>query len=270
VPELPEVETIRRGLQEHLPGRTIQRVETSGKKLRGAASPVPLKELEGRRIERIDRQAKFLLLRIDDGSTLLLHLGMSGKILLHDPAHPAPPHTHLRLLFDNYTELRFVDPRRFGATRLHPTGPIKELEHYGMDALDPRLTPEHLEGLLQQSRAPLKSFLLDQTKIAGLGNIYAIEALWRARLSPRRSASNTPRSRIPLLLEGIQGVLQDSLRNGGTTFNDYANTLGDPGGNLPFLAVFQKAGLPCPRCKQPIKRIVQSGRSTFYCGTCQR
>lgn len=270
MPELPEVETIRRGLEKQVLDRRIVAVETSSTPLRGAASPRPLAELEGTRIKQIDRHAKFLLVRLDKGGTLLVHLGMSGKLLIEPRRAPLRAHTHVRLLLEDDRELRYVDPRRFGTVRLHADRDPPELAHYGIDALDKTLTQDRLAALLSSSRAPLKSFLLDQTKIAGLGNIYALEALWRARLSPRRIARNTPKTRVPTLLESIRSTLEDSMRNGGTTFNDYADTLGDPGGNLPFLAVFQREGEPCPRCGTPIKRIVQSGRSSFYCPECQR
>lgn len=270
MPELPEVETIRLGLVKPLVGRRVEAVESSGARLRGA-SPRPFQELVGRKVVRVDRQAKFLLLRLDDGSTFLVHLGMTGKLLLVKADGPVRPHTHLRLSLDDGPQLQFVDPRRFGTLRLHPPGvDPPELTHYGLDALDPGLDADRLERMLKASRAPLKSFLLDQTKIAGLGNIYALEALWRARLSPRRIAKNTPKSRVPLLVESIQDVLHESLANKGTSFNDYVDTLGDPGTNIDFLAVFQRTGKPCPRCATPIKRIVQTGRSTFYCPRCQR
>lgn len=270
MPELPEVETIRRGLDQNIRGARIVRVHESGARLRGG-SPRPLQELVGRTVQRVDRQAKFLLLGLDDGATLLLHLGMSGKVLLTTHDSPERVHTHVRLELDDGRRLEFVDPRRFGTVRLHPPGGHPpELSHYGIDALDPALDAAALERMLKGSRAPLKSFLLDQTKIAGLGNIYALEALWRAGLSPRRIAKNTPKGRIPLLLESIRGVLMESLANKGTSFNDYVDTLGDPGTNIGFLAVFQRTGMPCPRCATPVRRIVQTGRSSFYCPGCQR
>ncbi len=271
MPELPEVETIRRGLQQQILGQGIVHVVTSGATLRGRPSPRPVAELAGRAVQKVDRHAKFLLLRLDDGGTLLVHLGMSGKLLLTAHDEPPRPHTHVRLRLEDGRELRFVDPRRFGTVRLHPPGmEPPELAHYGIDALDPALDAGKLAAMLSSSGAPLKSFLLDQTKVAGLGNIYALEALWRAGLSPRRIARNTPKSRVAPLLDSIRATLHGSLQNGGTTFNDYADSLGDPGTNLPFLAVFQRAGRPCPRCKETIKRIVQTGRSSFYCPKCQR
>jgi formamidopyrimidine-DNA glycosylase len=148
--------------------------------------------------------------------------------------------------------------------------PIPDLAHYGMDALHPGFTPEVLAGLLRGSRSPLKGFLLDQTQVAGVGNIYACEALWRAGLSPRRRAQSTPKGKVGALHAGILGALHDSLAAGGTSFNDYVDSIGQEGQFLMQVAVFQREGEPCGRCGAIIRRIVQSGRSTFYCGSCQR
>lgn len=226
--------------------------------------------LTGRTVIAVRRHAKVLFLDLDDGMTLVAHLGMTGKFLFHDPTEPRRPHTHLVLGLGNGAELRFSDPRRFGWLSLHaPDDPPRDADHYGVDALDPAFTPDLLEGLLSQSSAPLKAFLLDQTKVAGLGNIYACEALWRAGLSPRRLARNTPRRRTGPLHGAIRSVLRDALAQGGTSFNDYVNEIGAPGTFVADLAVFQREGRPCPRCGASVRRIVQSGRGTFYCPGCQ-
>jgi formamidopyrimidine-DNA glycosylase len=214
---------------------------------------------------------KFLRVALDDGGLFLSHLGMTGKWLFAEPGEPRRPHTHLALSLDDDRELRYVDPRRFGLLKLfRPGAAVPDLKHYGLDALDPAFTPETLGGLLAESGSPLKAFLLDQRKLAGVGNIYACEALWRAGLSPRRKARATPKAKVPRLHASILGALSDSLAAGGTSFNDYVDSIGNEGQFQMEVAVFQREGQPCPRCGGPVKRIVQSGRSTFYCPVCQR
>lgn len=272
MPELPEVETIRRCLQERLAGRRIVRAERSGPALR-RPSPLSLTLLAGRTVTGTRRHAKVMYMDMDDGSTLVAHLGMTGKFLFADPAEPLRPHTHLVLDLQDGGQLRFIDPRRFGWLALHAhDDPPQDTAHYGVDALDPAFTADALEAMLRSSRAPLKAFLLDQTKVAGLGNIYACEALWRAGLSPRRLARNTPRSKVHVLHQAIGQVLADSLAAGGTSFNDYVDLIGRKGSFLFDVAVFQRQGLPCTRCgpSSTVRRIVQAGRSTFYCPGCQR
>lgn len=270
VPELPEVETIRRGLQDRLVGRRIHAAERPTTVALRKPSPLPLTDLSGAKVHAVRRHAKVLFLDLDDGRVLVAHLGMTGKFLFTPPGASRRAHTHLVLGLEE-EELHFIDPRRFGWLALHALDdPPGDVDHYGMDALDAAFSVEHLEVLLASSRAPLKSFLLDQTKVAGLGNIYACEALWRAGLSPRRLAQNTPRGRVAPLRQAIVEVLADSLAQGGTSFNDYVNSIGEPGKFIADLAVFQREGKPCPRCDQGVRRIVQSGRSTFYCPGCQK
>lgn len=271
MPELPEVETIRRGLERELRGRRIDGVDWRPAKLRGGKSPVPLERLEGRVVKRLGRHGKFLRIGLDDGSTFLVHLGMTGKLLFAQPGDDRRPHTHLVLSLDDERELRYVDPRRFGLLKLFaPKADIPDLAHYGVDALDPAFTPQALGALLKSSASPLKAFLLDQRKLAGVGNIYACEALWRAGLSPKRKANKTPAAKVALLHAGILGALQDSLAAGGTSFNDYVDAIGREGEFQMQVAVFQREGEDCPRCGAAIRRIVQSGRSTFYCAKCQK
>jgi formamidopyrimidine-DNA glycosylase len=266
MPELPEVETIRRGLHARLAGRTITAVDWRPVALR-KPSPLPLARLVGATVAGLRRHAKVMFWDLADGRTLVSHLGMTGKWLFDAEAS----HTHLRLLLDDGTRLAYSDPRRFGWVALHAhDDPPADADHYGIDALDPAFDTAHLASLLRASRAPLKAFLLDQTKVAGLGNIYACEALWRAGLSPRRLACNTPRPKVPALRHAIVGVLQDSLAAGGTSFNDYVDSIGRAGSFLFDVAVFQRTGHPCRRCGAEVRRIVQSGRSTFYCPGCQR
>jgi formamidopyrimidine-DNA glycosylase len=271
LPELPEVETIRRGLERELRGRRIDGVDWRPAKLRGGKSPVPLERLEGHRVAALRRHGKFLLIGLDDGSTFVVHLGMTGKLLFAEPGDERRPHTHLSLSLDDERELRYIDPRRFGLLKLYPPKTdVPDLAHYGLDALDPAFTPDALGKLLKASGSPLKAFLLDQRKLAGVGNIYACEALWRAGLSPKRKADKTPAAKVGALHAGILGALNDSLAAGGSSFNDYVDAIGTEGSFMLEVAVFQREGEPCPRCGAKVRRITQSGRSTFYCATCQR
>jgi formamidopyrimidine-DNA glycosylase len=270
MPELPEVETIRRGLARELAGRRVEGVEWTRAKLRGGPSPLPLEALEGQRVRAVRRHGKFLLWDLSGGGVLLVHLGMTGKLLFAEPGEPRRPHTHLALSLDDERELRYSDPRRFGLLKLYPPkADVPDLAHYGLDALDPAFTPQALAALLKASSSPLKAFLLDQRKLAGVGNIYACEALWRARLSPRRRADKVPAAKVGPLHEGILGALRDSLAAGGSSFNDYVDAIGQEGQFMLEVAVFQREGQPCPRCGAKVRRIVQSGRSTFYCAKCQ-
>ena len=263
MPELPEVETIRRGLL-HLIGDRIEGIEKSDKALR-LAGPAPLGDAVGQKILAVTRHGKFLTFNLEQGA-LIFHLGMTGKLLL---GFGRDPHTHVRLQIGD-EELRFVDPRRFGSVQYEPRGAPSRRDHYGPDALSPDFSPDFLAQKLQSSKAPLKAFLLNQTKVAGIGNIYACEALWRAQLSPRRLANNTPRAKVALLHQSILDVLTAAITRGGTSFNDYVNSIGEKGSFLFEVAVFQRAGETCKRCGNDIRRIIQSGRSTFYCPGCQR
>ncbi|MGB1697217.1 MAG: bifunctional DNA-formamidopyrimidine glycosylase/DNA-(apurinic or apyrimidinic site) lyase [Thermoplasmatota archaeon] len=262
MPELPEVYVVQQGLQR-LVGHEVTSAWRSDVPLRKPSS-LPLSQLTGLQVAAVRRHGKVLFFDFTSGHTLSAHLGMTGKFLFHSPADPTAAHTHAVLRFEE-TELRFLDPRRFGWLCLYgPSEWASDVDHYGVDGL--QLTAESLAPLLRTSRAPLKSFLLDQTKIAGVGNIYACEALWRAGLSPRRLACNTPASKVERLATSIVDVLQDSIAQGGTSFNDYVNSIGEPGKFIANLAVFQQE--QCPR-GHDVRRMVQSGRSTFYCA-CQR
>lgn len=261
MPELPEVETIRRGLDARLSGVALGRVEVGPLRLR-KVSERRLEGLAGKQVLRVTRHAKRLVWHLDDG-VLETHLGMTGKWLFESPTAPVRPHTHVRVDLGG-ERLVYVDPRRFGwlSWQAQPS-PTQ-----GLDALDPAFTPEALAGLLAASRAPAKAFLMDQTQIAGLGNIYACEALWRAGISPRRRACDVRRPTE--LHAAIQGVLADALAVGGTTFNDYVDALGQKGGFLFQVGVFRREGEACPKCGRRIRRLVQAGRSTFCCLFCQR
>jgi formamidopyrimidine-DNA glycosylase len=271
LPELPEVETIRRALAARLAGRRITALEQRRPDLR---FPLPARlaaRLVGRGVQGVGRRAKYLLAALDDGQTLLLHLGMSGRLLFDGP--PAGPHEHLTFTFDDGTRLRFVDPRRFGMLDLAPTAGLEQhprLAGLGLEPLDPGFTGAALGAALAGRRSPLKSALMDQRLVVGVGNIYTCESLYRARLSPRRAAGFLRPVQTERLAAAIRAVLEEAIAAGGSSLRDYVQTDGELGFFQDRFAVYGRAGLPCPVCARPIQRLVQANRSTFWCSRCQR
>lgn len=273
MPELPEVETVRRTLRPAI-GAQIRSVWDSGKPLHMQRRPPrrKLRALEGATISAVRRHGKYLLIDTDTPSSLLVHLGMTGRLWLADAAAPRPAHTHLVLGLGGTRELRFVDPRRFGqldvvtraAERAHPA-----LAGLGPDALEDVLDPAALLRLARARRTTLKAFVLDQGVVAGVGNIYASEALWRAGLRPTRRTARLTAEGSRRLVDAIREVIAHALDHGGTTLQDFVDAHGNAGENADYLWVYDRAGQPCPRCKRPIKRSVLQGRATYYCPTCQ-
>ena len=261
MPELPEVETVRRGVHEVAVGRTIGEVNATGARtVRRTSAALVEAGLTGRTVVGTGRHGKWFWLDLDDEARALIHLRMSGQLLWLPTASERPKHTHVALPFVDGGELLFVDPRTFGEVMVVP--PFVDhmaIINQGPDALS--VTPETLVGLLKGHHRQLKAMLLDQKVIAGLGNIYAAEALWRARISPRAIASSISKARLVRLVDAIRGVLSDENRPPGR----YTDTE-----NRHRFAVYDREGEPCPRCGTLIKRIIQAGRSTYYCPKCQR
>lgn len=277
MPELPEVETVVRGLAARMTGRRLARLDLHRGDLRW---PIPrgLKgKVEGRTIDAVTRRAKYIVIRLDDGGVLLLHLGMSGRLIIADRGSNAPPepHDHVVFTLDDGTSVRFNDVRRFGmldytqAAALHRH---KLLAKLGPEPLGPEFTGPVLSAALKGKRTPLKAALLDQQVVAGLGNIYVSEALYHAGLSPRRLARTVTPERARRLVAAIQGVLRRAIAAGGSSLRDYVQTSGELGYFQHQWAVYGREGEPCPGCDcaTGIRRIVQSGRSTFYCAKRQR
>ena len=279
MPELPEVETVRRGLVPRLVGRRIVRLHQRRRDLR---VPLPARfaaRVEGRTGLAIDRRAKYLLLRLDDGNTLIAHLGMSGRMTLHDARsaaeHPFARHDHVVLDIDDGWQVRFNDARRFGLMLLAPSDKVaahKLFKGLGPEPLDEAFDGAALARRLAGRRTPIKAALLDQKTLVGVGNIYACEALFLAGLSPRRSAHTVQGERADRLAAAVRQVLLRSIEDGGSTVRDHVQ----PGGELGYFQarfkVYDRAGIACPTksCGRPVRRLVQSGRSTFYCAHCQR
>lgn len=283
MPELPEVETIRRGLQPVMEGRRISRAEVRRPDLRWPLPPRMGARLAGRRVLRIGRRSKYLLLELEGDDTLIVHLGMSGRILVSgDPlgqfAHDHPPrdaHDHVVLDMETGARITYNDARRFGAMDLVATAEAERhrlLAALGPEPLGNAFSPAYLAGRLKGRRMPVKAALLDQRIVAGLGNIYVCEALHRAGISPRRRAGAVAAARIERLVPVIREVLDEAIAAGGSSLRDYRQADGELGYFQHSFSVYGREGQHCrnPGCGGTIRRIVQSGRSTFYCPRCQR
>lgn len=274
MPELPEVETVRRTLAPAMNAK-ITAVRSSGKPLH-MRRPVPIvairEALVGHRIVGLRRIGKYLLVDIGRDSALLVHLGMSGRFRLVSARAEEAPHTHVVLALDRGRELRFSDPRRFGQVELVRRGQEREhpaLADIGPDALEDEITGGYLLEQARRRKVSLKSFLLDQSVLAGVGNIYASEALWRAKLRPARLANRLDAASANTLAAAVRRVLDDSLTHGGTSLKDFVDADGKEGENADYLQVYDRAGEPCPRCRTKIRRSVIQGRATYACPTCQ-
>jgi formamidopyrimidine-DNA glycosylase len=291
MPELPEVETVRRGLTPAMLGTRIDKVELRRADIRFPFPPSFAKRLTGQRILDLKRRAKYLLFELDGGETLIAHLGMSGSFRMektvtstpgkfHHERSKDPKHDHVVLTLDNGWVVTYNDPRRFGFMDLGPTETLEQhprLRGLGAEPLAPEFDAHRLAKLFAGSRAPLKSALLDQKRIAGLGNIYVCEALFRARLAPRKPASilanarGAPTKAATAVAKAIRDVLEEAVEAGGSTLRDHRQANGELGYFQHVFKVYDREGLPCARnsCRGIVARITQSGRSTFYCSKCQ-
>ena len=273
MPELPEIEVLKRSLEPRLVGRRIERVEVRTPALREPLDRRRLRALAGRAILAVGRRAKYLTLELEGGSTLAVHLGMSGRLTLAPAAAPREPHEHLSFLLDGGERLRLRDPRRFGLAFVSRTVDVAadpHFAHLGREPLDPPIGGDDLARLARGLRAPAKAFLMDGRRLVGVGNIYATEALHRAGVHPRRSVARLSGERWTRLARAVVEVLEEAIREGGTTLNDFADGAGNPGEFQLVLGVYDREGEPCPRCGADVRRIVQAGRSTYYCPRCQR
>jgi formamidopyrimidine-DNA glycosylase len=274
MPELPEVETVARGLRATVIGDAIESVQGSGLRLRQPVDlPALRKGLRGRSIARVDRYGKYLLLRTSGDTVLLAHLGMTGHFEVAAAGQPLAPHTHLRLGLHSGRELRFVDARRFGFLRIYDSDGVQrspELRDLGPDPLGGGLTTDHLYQGLHATRRAVRDALLDQGLLAGVGNIYACEALYLSGIRPTTPGRRLTRARVEALHREILRTLEAAVRNRGTSFRDYVDPRGERGENQHALHVYGREGEPCRRCGSIIQRIALGGRSAFFCPKCQR
>ena len=280
MPELPEVETVRRGLAERVVGRTIEAVEIGRlRTVRRTSAQEVVDGLTGATVLEAGRRGKYLLCRLDTGDTMMVHLRMTGQLLLARAGSPRPPHTHvvLRLSGEPPEELWFVDPRTFGEVVVfdpdHVEVELPEVARLGLDPLADGIDPTTLRALLAGRRTRLKALLLDQAVIAGIGNIYADEILHRARLHPDRSAGSLRPAEVRRLHDAMHDVLLAAVGAGGSTLGDnqYVDLMGSGGSYQDDHRVYGRAGERCPTCgRGTIRRTVTAGRSTHFCPFCQR
>ncbi|MEO1564231.1 MAG: bifunctional DNA-formamidopyrimidine glycosylase/DNA-(apurinic or apyrimidinic site) lyase [Pseudomonadota bacterium] len=283
MPELPEVETVKRGIAPYLEGATITAARFNRMDLRWPFPTDIAIRLTGQVVTGLRRRAKYILIDLASGDVVLIHLGMSGRILIggdlageftHDTG-VLPQHNHVELETSSGIKLTFNDPRRFGAMDVFHRS--KEADHFlirtlGPEPLGNELSDAYLASRMMGRRTPMKAFLLDQRNIAGLGNIYVSEILWRCQISPRRLAGNVPKTKVPRLVPAIRDVLTDAIDAGGSSLRDYRQADGALGYFQHRFNAYDREGQPCghENCGGTIRRIVQSARSTFYCPLCQR
>ncbi len=281
MPELPEVETVRRGLAPVLENRILKTITVRRRDLRFPVPAQLAKRLTGVRVTALERRAKYILIRFSDGHVAILHLGMSGRIKIFPQGHEITqePHDHIVMTTDNNDSVVFNDPRRFGSLLLTSDNALadhKLLKGLGPEPLDAAFDAKLLASRLKGRHTPIKAALLDQRTVAGLGNIYVCESLFRAGISPRRQARTVQGGRAVKLHQAIQEVLREAIAAGGSTLRDHRQPDGELGYFQHHFAVYGRAGEACPDChchsekSSGIKHIVQSGRSTFYCARKQR
>ena len=279
MPELPEVETVRRGLQRLLEGELIEGVDVRETRLRYPVDARRLRrELPGRRVKSLGRRAKYLLIRLEeDGSReeafLVIHLGMSGRIYFSEPGETPQLHTHVIFSISGDRELHFCDPRRFGLVDLVPAALLdqdKRFSSLGVEPLSDECSAEYFFERSRKLRQPVKNFLMDGRRVVGVGNIYASEALFLAGVHPQRAAGRVSLKSWERITVVVKEVLTEAIRQGGTTLNDFQGPDGTAGYFQVFLRVYGRGGEECLECSSIIRRKVLSGRSTFYCPRCQR
>jgi len=291
MPELPEVETVRMGLGPAMEGARFKKVEVRQRRLRWPIAKDFEKRLQGQKVEGLGRRAKYLLADLSSGDVLLMHLGMSGSMrlrrngqqVLGDPRYfdiaKDEKHDHVVFHMSNGATITFNDPRRFGSMKIVPRAKLDSeplLRNLGPEPLGNEFDAAMLAKACAGKKTSLKAALSDQRVVAGLGNIYVCEALFRARLSPKRQASTIadrngkPNERARALVDAIKATLNDAIKAGGSSLRDHRRADGSLGDFQHNFQVYDREGEPCPHCKGKIKRIVQTGRSTFYCPSCQK
>ncbi|HEY2107004.1 MAG TPA: bifunctional DNA-formamidopyrimidine glycosylase/DNA-(apurinic or apyrimidinic site) lyase [Candidatus Binataceae bacterium] len=277
MPELPEVESLRRLLMESARGRIIVSARTTQPRLRRLVADDFDRTIAGRTIGEVSRRAKYLLIGLSGGMTLLVHLGMSGSLTHRGQGFGDgefdPAHDHLRFELDDNTALVYNDPRRFGLLKLVPTAQVQaveELSALGPEPLEGDFNAEYLFKSTRGRRAAIKNLLMDQRVVAGIGNIYACEILFGAKVRPGRAAGRITRAEAGLIVECTKGILSRAIGSGGTTFRSYRDSRGLPGRFSTNLQVYGREGEPCLVCRSPIKSRVLGQRSSFYCPVCQR
>jgi formamidopyrimidine-DNA glycosylase len=274
MPELPEVETISRALRCSICGSEIQAVKVRDGRLREPVARGRLQRVAcGSRIREVRRRGKYVLLDLDGGWTLLVHLGMTGRLLLVDPDARKKPHEHIVFKLKDGRELRFCDPRRFGLVAVLESESLSQsrhLRHLGPEPLSADWSGAYVYAKTRRRSVATKNWLMNATNVVGVGNIYASEALFRAGIDPRRKASTLSQARCARLAAAVVATLEQAIAAGGTTLRDYRSAFGEVGTFSRFLAVYDRDQEACVKCGSRIRHTVQGGRSTYFCGQCQR
>jgi len=272
MPELPEVETVKKSLQ-FLTNQTIENIDVAETRLR---FPVDTRQLEryvkGNKIKAITRRSKYLIFHMENDTQLIIHLGMSGRLIVAHPSSPKLKHQHVTLRLSQTRELRFVDPRRFGMVAVHrlSTEEYIRFKNLGVEPLSKQCSAHYLFNLSRKSKKPIKNFIMDATKVVGIGNIYACESLFLSGIHPKRIAGNLSLTRWQRLNKVIKRVLRQAITKGGTTISDFRDGRGKQGYFQVYLRVYNRQGEPCKKCQTRIRKITLAGRSSYYCPFCQR
>jgi formamidopyrimidine-DNA glycosylase len=272
MPELPEVETTRRGIEPHLLGNFVREVIVRRRDLRQTIPP-SIEEIESRTIHQVTRRAKYLIIHFVGHHHLIIHLGMSGSLRIVDPATEFRTHDHVAFTLSTGKQLRYHDPRRFGiVTHFVAEDPLTHplFKNLGPEPLEEEFNARYLQAVLKPLKRPIKLCLMDNAVVVGVGNIYASESLFMAGIRPTTAAYKIALPRLRMLVACIQGVLRRSIEQGGTTLRDFLRENGEPGYFRQELFVYEREGQPCRRCNTPIKKIIQGQRSTYFCPTCQK
>ena len=269
MPELPEVETVRRSLLP-IVGARIDAVEVREPRLRRTLTHDFARRLTGRAIHDIERRGKYLLFHLSGNEVLLAHLGMSGALLLQPSGTLAQTHDHVLLRLSGDRQVTFNDPRRFGLLRVGRLDELMELRNVGPDPLSGTFSLDDLTALARGRKKPVKNLLMDQRALGGIGNIYANEILFRAGIRPGRQARRLTRAELQRLFAATRQILSSAIRLGGSSISDYRDSDGRPGYFQLRLKVYDRAGESCVRCRTPVRRVVHAGRSSFFCPACQR
>jgi len=271
MPELPEVETTRRGIAPHITGRQVTRVIVRNPNLRWKVPARLNREMSGQVINGVTRRGKYLLLTTGAG-TAILHLGMSGSLRVIEASAPPDKHDHIDIVLDDKRALRFTDPRRFGSLHWTRRPPLQHrlLSKLGVEPFSTAFNGDYLHRIARGRKVAIKQFIMNSRIVTGIGNIYACEALYMAGIYPKRAAGRISRKKYGLLVEVSKEVLNDAIAAGGTTLRDFVNGNGEPGYFKLHLNVYGKTGEPCISCREPIRAIRQGQRSTFYCPVCQK
>lgn len=271
MPELPEVETTRRGLAPHVTGRRIVALTLHEPRLRWRVPDDLPARVAGQRITGSGRRAKYLLIGLEAG-TLIVHLGMSGSLRVLPADTPRRAHDHYDLLLDSGNVVRFNDPRRFGSLHYTSGEPDRHplLARLAPEPLGPQFDPEYLWRITRRRRTAIKQVLMNSRLVVGVGNIYASESLFRSRIRPRRRAQSLSREEAKRLVRAVRAVLSLAIKVGGTTLRDYVGADGEPGYFRQKLYVYERAGKACRVCGSPVRQLTQQGRSTYYCASCQK